>query len=134
MKIYDAKLITLDGRMDEPIWQEVPEYGDFKRIGCEGGNPSEEQTVFKILPCEDRIIFGVKCLEPVSMEGAIACKNAKTAFATNSVQIFLSPDGTTFNYYLFCCAMDGRKENLYYEEAGNIQPDPFNPEWEFAVY
>ncbi len=30
--------------------------------------------------------------------------------------------------------MDGRRENLYYEENGFIMPDPYNPEWDFAVY
>lgn len=134
MKIYDASLITLDGRMDEPVWQELTEYGNFRRLGREGGAPSNEQTSFKILRCEDRIIFGVKCLEPFGMESARACKNCFSPYSTHSIQIFLSPDGTTFNYYLFCCAMDGRRDNLYYEESGNIMPDPYNPEWDFAVY
>ncbi len=42
MKIYDANLITLDGRMDEPVWQELPEYGDFRRMGSQGGALAEE--------------------------------------------------------------------------------------------
>ena len=29
-KLFDSNCITLDGKMDEPVWNEVAEYTDFR--------------------------------------------------------------------------------------------------------
>ena len=53
--------IVLDGKMDEAVWDGLPEYTDFKMLKKFGGKLAEKQTIFKILPCEDRVYFGIKC-------------------------------------------------------------------------
>ena len=63
-KLYNKDIITLDGRMDEPVWNEVKEYTDFKKKNLAGGGLATVQTSFKIVPCEDRIYIGIKCMEP----------------------------------------------------------------------
>ena len=62
--LYPKDCISIDGRMDEPVWDEVREYTDFKRKKVNGGGLATVQTAFKIIPCEDRIYIGVKCMEP----------------------------------------------------------------------
>ena len=37
-KIFDANLITIDGHMDEPVWNEVEEHTGFMELGVNGGN------------------------------------------------------------------------------------------------
>ena len=63
-KIFDKDCITLDGRMDEPVWDTVPEFTGFSRLGSGAEISEHSQTYFKFLPCEDRVYFGVKCMEP----------------------------------------------------------------------
>ena len=60
--------IVLDGRMDEPVWATLEEQTGFKELGCHGGRLVEQQTFFKVLPCEDRVYVGIKCVEPDGIE------------------------------------------------------------------
>ena len=41
--------IILDGKMDEPIWDTVPEYSGFRHLTTRGGKPQKPETYFKIL-------------------------------------------------------------------------------------
>lgn len=132
-KLYNKNGIVLDGRMDEAAWASVQEYTDFKLLKKAGGQLADKQTIFKILPCEDRVYIGIKCMEPDRAH--VRLEHEAGSFAIdNSVEIFLSPTGTIFDFYQFAVTMDGRKVSLYYEESGNIKPDPYAPEWDAAVY
>ena len=62
-KIFRDNCITLDGRMDEPVWSEVPEATGFTTRKVLGGELVADQTFVKILPCENRVYFGIKCME-----------------------------------------------------------------------
>ncbi len=132
-KIYKADCITLDGRLDEPVWDTLPEHGDFHRLASFGGEYAEEQTVFKLLPCEDRIIIGVKCYDP-DMEHLNATQHSRAIFGAHHVELFFSPAGTSYEFYQFAVSVDERMEAHYYAESGNIQPDPYNPDWSCATY
>ena len=132
-KLFDKNSIVLDGRLDEAVWAEVPEYTDFKMLKKAGGQLAAKQTIFKILPCEDRIYVGVKCLEPDRAH--VLLKHDQGSFAIdNSVEIFLSPIGKAADFYQFAVTQANRRSNIYYEEAGNIKPDRYAPVWNAAVY
>lgn len=60
--------IVLDGRMDEPVWETLEVHTGFRRLGSAGGQEVNQQTEFKILPCEDRVYIGIKCFVPDGME------------------------------------------------------------------
>ena len=125
--------IVLDGKLDEAVWETLPEYTDFKMLKKFGGKLAEKQTIFKILPCEDRVYFGIKCLEPDKAH--VLMKHDQGSFAIdNSIEIFLSPIGKAADFYQFAVTQAGRWSNIYYEEAGNIKPDRYSPEWNRAVY
>ncbi len=134
-KIFDSKLITLDGKMDEPVWNEVPTYTDFTNIKRRGGELRDKncQTYFKVLPCEDRIFIGVKCMEP-DMEMANRHINIHSGYAKPSVEFRFCPTGIDFDIYQFYAGRDGSKIELFYSECGVIQPDPYAPEWRFEMY
>ena len=132
-ELYNKNCIQLDGRLDESVWENVKEYTGFKMLKKAGGQLAEKQASFRIIPCEDRIYVGVKCFEPERAH--VLVKREKASFAIdNSVEVFLSPSGTIFNFYQFAVTMDGRMSNIYYDEAGNIKPDPYAPTWNSAVY
>ncbi len=133
-KFYDKNCITLDGRMDEPVWETAKEYTNFTEFRMGGGALVEPQTSFKILPCEDRIFVGVKCYEP-EMEEAKKVMNSHNGWGNPAIEIFFSPTGTTFDFYHFFISMNGVDTiTNYYEEGGNITPDRYAPDWKSAVY
>ena len=130
-KLYNKDCITLDGRMDEQVWESVEAYTGFKGLGKKDVLADELQTFFKIIPCEDRIYIGVKCMEP-NIEQLKASVGG--SFAADSVELFLAPSGNPYDFYQFLISPKGAKISIYYEEAGVIKPDPFAPEWNYAYF
>lgn len=130
-KLFAHDCITLDGRMDEAVWDQVPAHTGFKILGKTDLLPDELQTFFKIIPCEDRIYIGIKCMEP-DIERLKASVGG--TYAADSVELFLSPSGNPYDYYQFLLSTKDAKISKYYEEEGVIQPDRFAPEWNYATY
>jgi len=132
---HDKNGITLDGRLDEAVWQTVKEYTGFRKPDYNGGEMWEDaaQTSFKILPCDDRIYVGVKCKEP-DMEYAEKTKALWNSWGTTSIEMLFSPSGNPIEFYQFFVALNGNTDCLYYAEGGQIQPDPYAPHWNSAVY
>ena len=126
--------IVLDGRMDEPVWETVPTYTDFHFLQTAGGEIQEPASFFKILPCEDRIYIGFKCMEPGNMDHVNETKYLWNSWGGHSMEIFLSPSGSPFDFYQFYVPFTGKVGSIYYAEGGNIQPDPYAPVWNSAIY
>ena len=133
MKLYDKNCITLDGRMDEPVWDELKVFTEFKVSKALGGYVHPVQTEFKILPCEDRIFIGIKCLEP-NMEYVKEVNPKLVMWCCDDIEIFLSPSNNHFDFYQFAITFEGQTAQHFYSEGGNIKPDPYSPEWRSAVY
>ena len=133
-KLFSKDCITLDGRMDEPVWENVEEHTGFRMLGSAGGAVTPYQTAFKILPCEDRIYVGIKCTEPDGMDQLLATRYRGNGAYSPSVEMFFSPSGSDYEFYQFLATINGQKSCHYYAEGGNIKPDKFAPDWNFAVY
>jgi hypothetical protein len=126
--------IVLDGKMDEPVWDTVAPYTGFKKLVSEGGQPAVPDTIFKVLPCEDRVYFGVMCLEPDEMDKILEARYAGSKFMSSSVELFMSPSGTGYDIYQFLVSINEQTMSNYYAEDGNIQPDRYAPDWSCAVH
>ena len=132
-KLFDSKCITLDGKMDEAVWNEVSEYTDFTHFQTHGGQLQSVKTCFKIIPCEDRIYIGVKCYES-DIEMAVRHRFTHAGYGKPSIQFFFCPSGKSFDFYQFFAGWDGVHMENFYSECGQIQPDPYAPEWRFETY
>lgn len=130
-KIFSNDCITLDGRMDEPVWSEVPEATGFTTRKVLGGELVADQTFVKILPCENRVYFGIKCMES-DMPFAREFKSANI-YAGNSLEIFFSPTNSTSEIYNLAMTNDGLTQVIYFVESGNNKV-VYQPDWKQAVY
>jgi len=130
-KIFPDNCITLDGRMDEPVWNEVPEGTGFTTRKSVGGELLKEQTFVKILPCENRVYFGIRCMES-DMDFAKSFA-AKSVYSGNSVELFISPANSASELYNFALTVDGLKQVIYFVESGSNK-EFFYPQWNHAVY
>ena len=126
--------ITLDGRLDEAVWETAQAHTGFRTLGKSGGKLVGAQTIFKILPCEDRIYVGVKCLEPNEMDQVMERLYLGGPFTSSSVELYFSPSGSSYEYYQFIVTIRGDTYTQYYSEGGNIRPDKYAPDWNRAVY
>ena len=132
-KLYDKNCITLDGKLDEAVWASVPEYTGFKQLKSWGGADIPVQTGFRVLPCADRVYFGIKYYEP-DMQRVRAGHSSRSMWGTDSVEFFISPSGDSFEFYQFLVTMGGQSACNFHSEGGNIHPDPYAPLWNYATY
>lgn len=132
-KLFRSDCINLDGRMDEPVWEEVKTYTDFQFNKLQGGEIADVQTFFKIIPCEDRVYVGINCIEP-DMEYVSRVNPNLAIWTCDDVEIFFSPSGSDFEFYQFAITFEGQTAQYFYSEGGNIKPDPYAPEWNYAIY
>ena len=109
--------IILDGKMDEPIWDTVETHTGFVGLqigaGSNGNAPAPVETEFKILPCEDRIYIGVKCLEPDEMEEVWASRFQQNSYGGHAIEMFFSPIGDAFEFYQFIVTINGETMTQY---------------------
>lgn len=92
-------IITIDGQLDEPIWQQTNATDDF--VDIQGNlKPSPTfKTNVKMLWDEDYFYFGVYLEEP-HIWGNLTERDA-VIFQDNDFEIFIDPDGDTHHYYEF---------------------------------
>ena len=133
MKLYEKNCINVDGRLDEPVWESAQAYTGFKTLKCKGAVPAAAQAIFKILPCEDRIYFGIKCIEP-NIDEVVEKHGRRSKWGTDSIELFLSPSGDSFEFYQFLITMGGFTSTIFHSEGGTIHPDPYAPQWKYATY
>ncbi|MBQ3491434.1 MAG: hypothetical protein IJA74_02660, partial [Oscillospiraceae bacterium] len=116
-KIFPDNCIVLDGRMDEPVWNEVPEVTGFTRMLINGGGLVEDQTFVRIIPCQNYVYFGIKCVDPdMAFAKSYVSKNI---YQGNSVEVFLSPSNNVFQVYNFALTLDGLQQTVCYIEGGS---------------
>ena len=132
-KLYDKNCITIDGKLDEAAWETAKAYSGFQKLKAGGGGPAPVDAEFRILPCEDRVYLGIKCFEP-DIERVVAGHSGRSKWCTDCVEFFMSPSGDSFEFYQFMVTMGGFSANNFYSEAGNINPDPYAPEWNYATF
>lgn len=130
-KMFPKNCIALDGRLDEAVWDEVAAGTGFTTRKILGGEEVKDQTIVKIIPCEDRVYFGIQCNDP-NMEFA---KNwhAKTVYTGNSLEIFISPSGSISQIYNFALTMDGLSQTVCFVEGG-ANREIYHPDWKRAIY
>ena len=132
-KLYEKNCITIDGKLDEPAWESAKVYSGFQKLRSRGGGPAPVDAEFRILTFEDRLYFGIKCFEP-EMERVLATHSKRAQWITDCVEFFFCPSGDSFDFYQFMITMSGFSVSNFYSEAGNIQPDPYAPEWKRATF
>ena len=58
--------ITLDGKLDEPEWQQAKKYTGFSRFASDPkGQNVSAQTEFAFVCTKDKVYAGIKCYEPL---------------------------------------------------------------------
>ena len=132
-KLYDKNCITIDGKLDEAVWESAKVFSGFKNLKSRGGGPAAADAEFRILSCEDRVYIGIKCIEP-DIEWVVSKHSMRSTWCTDCVEFFISPSGDGFEFYQFMVTLGDLAVCKFYSEAGNIQPDPYKPQWQHATY
>jgi hypothetical protein len=102
--------VTIDGVLDEPVWERAAVLTGFSQYAPADGRPAEHQTDVLVWYSETAIHFGVRAhAEPGSVRASLA--NRDRIDADDGIDIFLS----TFD--------DGRQANVFSVNPFGIQAD-----------
>ncbi len=129
-KLYN---ITIDGKLDEAAWEGAKEFTGFRKMASQGGEPAEMETYVKVLQDKDCVYFGFKCMEE-DVAQVVATYPERKMWGADRIELFISPTGSTYDYYQFVVQFGGKLATIYYAEGGQIRPDPYAPDMEVKTY
>lgn len=110
-----AAALTLDGKLDDPDWQQAPLVSGF--TGYEDNKLGEVQTAFRVLYDDKYLYFGIHCDEPNMdrVQPTRVAHDEHGIFRTEVIELFLDP---------------GHTHDLYYQLAFNVAGSLYDGERE----
>ena len=116
--------ITLDGRLDEPVWMQAPAADDFLQKLPRNGAPATEKTVARFAFDEDNLYIGVWCDE--AEPDKILIKDLKEDFdfmSTDLVQIFIDSLHDRRTGFTFVVNAAGARRDSQVSISGSANQD-----------
>ncbi|MGE5177021.1 MAG: DUF5916 domain-containing protein [Hyphomicrobiales bacterium] len=121
--------IKVDGRLDDPAWQDAPAARGFRQWNPDRDAPAAEQTVFKVAYDDAAIYFGIACLEDDPSH--ITATLSRRDHFTNSdiVAVYIDPyhDHTT-GYAFKVNPLGVQLDSYIYNDGAN--DDDWDAVWE----
>ncbi|MBQ2631338.1 MAG: hypothetical protein IJG13_16800 [Kiritimatiellae bacterium] len=126
--------VKIDGQLDEAAWRSARWEGGFlvpNARKVNGVRTPQCRTEFAILADADNVYVGIRAYHDGMDYMKGMPRNSK--WGAEGVEVYLSPDGTAFNFYQFLVTYQGDTYAMYYSEYGAIRPDPYGPRWESRI-
>lgn len=114
----------IDGRLDDPAWQQAPLVSGFVVYG-KGEVLATVQTGVRVVYDQRALVFGVRCEEP-SMDRLVPVNHARdehAIFSSEAVEIFVDPAHSHSRYHQFAVNAAGslydslRTDSIWNSEA-----------------
>jgi len=117
---------TLDGTIDESVWQQAAMATDFTDL--RGDKPAPQDTTVRVMRKGDRLFFGITCDEPamddpVFDQGgfdypvSIDERSGEFVWWSESVELFFDPEGDQQDVYQLILNVWGMKQAIRYDLA-----------------
>jgi hypothetical protein len=110
---------TVDGRLDEPIWQQAAVVSGFHQWMPVDGRPAEERTVVRVWYAPDAIWFGIEAYDrqPDAVRATVADRD--NVDNDDHVSIYLDTFRDRRRAYVFTVNPLGQQEDGVRSEGGN---------------
>ncbi len=122
--------IVVDGQIDEGVWEDAPEVGDFIQLQPRRGELAQFKTVVKIVYDENFIYFGYLCYDP--QPDSIAARLVKRDSdlrSDDSVYILLDTFNDKQSCYYFGSNLLGTQWDGRVTDNGRTTDDTWDGEW-----
>ena len=129
---------TVDGRLDEAIWQAAPPGTRFIQKQPQEGRPATEETEVRILYDEKNLYLGIMCFdsEPQKIIATEKRRDSKNIYDNDNLQILLDTFHDRRNGYVFVTNPVGARLDLQVRKEGKAEggghiPNPnLNINWD----
>jgi hypothetical protein len=123
---------TLDGRLEEAVWQEAQPIERFFSTWPLSLVPAPEHTSVRLLYDDEFLYVGLRMdLEDPAKLRKPFVRRDKVNFTHDYVQIYLDPQGTRRGSYLFRVNARGTRTDGYQNEAQ--ESETLDPDWDWDV-
>ena len=123
---------VVDGKLDDACWKTAQWECGLKPIRDKKYKTVPNATEFAIVADKDTIYVAFRVFE--SDMANLKEMSPRGMWASDHVEIFLSPSSNPLEFYQFCVsAPHGDKAQIYHIEGGLAHPDPYNPFWKHAI-
>ncbi len=133
LRLEDGKSIKVDGRLDDPAWQDAEPGGGFRAWSPDRGGPAYDETVFKFAYDQDAIFFGIACKEadPTKITKKLARRDNDPA--SDNVAIYLDPYHDHNTGYIFSVNPAGVQKDSAMFNDGEEDGD-WDAVWQSSTY
>lgn len=124
---------VLDGKLDDPVWQQGEWCNDFTLLG-EGMKPATAQTRFKVAFDQHNLYFGAELLEP-QMDKLVAreTKRDGRVHADDVIEFMVVPNSGRLDYYHFCVNPLGTQYDAELRQGGNVRTTEWDANWQAKI-
>lgn len=121
---YFNKSIKLDGKLDDPVWNNVEKIGMVTLNGAQTSEKTETQIWYN----DKGMYLGIKCFDDkASKNKCESLKHDAAVWNDPSIELFVDPNLTRNYYYHMAFNQIGAKADAY---CGDMS---WNPQWSVAV-
>lgn len=127
-----AGAVHLDGRLDEPAWDEAQTGWGFRRADPDRFAEASVKTTFKILYDDDALYVGIACWEDDAADVAAYLSRRDEIQASDIVSVYLDPHRDRTTGYNFRVNALGVQQDAYLFDDGDRDED-WDAVWEAEV-
>ncbi len=129
--IYCAGGVSIDGKLDEPIWQQAPAITDFRRPD---GKPLLRRTEARIVWTPTAAVIGFKAYIPKKELIADAVRRDGAVCSSDCVEVMIDPAGGADSFKHIIVNAANSIFDRACEQGGFVGDDKWNGDIDSAVY
>lgn len=124
---------TLDGRLDDAVWQQAEWYTGFTLLG-DVETPARAQTQFAVAFDNSSLYFGIKCQEPGMSElRAEVTERDGKVHGDDCVEIMIDSTGDRTEYYHLTTNPIGTLYDSQMRQGGHVRALQWDCDWQAEV-
>ncbi|NIO29554.1 MAG: hypothetical protein GTO29_13485 [Candidatus Latescibacteria bacterium] len=135
-RIYDTKRIngrapTIDGRLNDLIWNTVEWSGEFIQRNPTDGDPPTEQTKFKVLYDDEALYFAFFCHDDPELVTSMLAR--RDWFPGDWIEVNIDSYFDRRTAFSFTLSLSGTRGDEFVSNDGNNWDSNWDPVWQGAT-
>ena len=126
-----TQAITMDGRLDEPDWQDAPATVNFIKTG--GDELSEFDTTVRVLHDDEAVYIGYEVKAPSGRADWDEAGSCADLDRVENIELFIDPRCTRSEYYFFNVGCYGQKRQERHISHDHPAGDAWSDQWNVSI-
>jgi hypothetical protein len=132
---YVEKAPVVDGKLDDPCWQTLPQVTTFYKFLVMEATPTPLKTAFQ-LGCDDKGVYlAIRMFEKdmSRLKATMTQRDDHNLWQDDCAEVYFDPSATAIGFRKFVVNALATKEDLYRMDPANVDPAWSPDGWQAAV-